>query len=63
MGRSTDRHCGFPKEPFSAPRAWLEPAYSIVRWTGMPCVGRFAALEQPELLIADIRAFFAHLLP
>jgi pimeloyl-ACP methyl ester carboxylesterase len=62
MGRSTDRHCGFPREPFSAPRAWLEPAYSIVRWTDMPGGDHFAALEQPEFLIADIRAFFAHLL-
>jgi pimeloyl-ACP methyl ester carboxylesterase len=53
----------FPKEPYSAPRSWLEPAYSIVHWTDMPCGGHFPALEQPELLIADIRTFFAHLLP
>jgi hypothetical protein len=28
-----------------------------VRWTGMPRGGHFAALEQPDLLLVDIRAF------
>ncbi|CAN1600667.1 protein of unknown function [Pseudomonas mediterranea] len=31
---------------------------TVERWTTMPRGGHFAALEQPELLAADIRAFF-----
>jgi microsomal epoxide hydrolase len=30
----------------------------IRRWTVMPKGGHFAALEQPELLAQEIRAFF-----
>jgi L-ascorbate metabolism protein UlaG (beta-lactamase superfamily)/pimeloyl-ACP methyl ester carboxylesterase len=48
----------FPKEPIWAPRAWFAPRYNITRWTTMPRGGHFAALEQPELLVADVRAFF-----
>jgi pimeloyl-ACP methyl ester carboxylesterase len=29
-----------------------------VRWTEMPRGGHFAALEQPELLVNDVREFF-----
>jgi pimeloyl-ACP methyl ester carboxylesterase len=36
----------------------LEPRYNIQRWTEMPRGGHFAALEQPELLLRDIREFF-----
>jgi microsomal epoxide hydrolase len=35
--------------------------YNIKRWSKMSKGGHFAALEQPELLIDDIRAF-AHTL-
>lgn len=51
----------FPKEIIWSPRKWLEARYNIVRWTEMPKGGHFAALEQPELLVTDIRAFFAGL--
>lgn len=48
----------YPKEfiPWP-PRSHAEKAYNIVRWTEMPRGGHFAALEQPESLITDIRAF------
>jgi hypothetical protein len=32
-----------------------------VRWTEMPRGGHFAAMEQPELLVEDVRAFFRDL--
>ncbi len=48
----------FPKEPWNAPRNWLEPRYNITRWTEMPHGGHFAAMEQPQLLVEDIRSFF-----
>lgn len=40
------------------PRAWWERAYNLVHWTEMKKGGHFAALEQPEALVRDIRAFF-----
>ena len=49
----------FPKEPWRVPRAWAEPRFNIQRWTEMPAGGHFAALEQPQLLLEDMRAFFA----
>jgi epoxide hydrolase len=47
----------FPKEPYLAPRAWVERLYDVRRWTDMPRGGHFAALEAPELLAADVRSF------
>jgi len=48
----------FPKEYLEwAPRSYVERIYNIQRWTEMPKGGHFAALEQPELLIKDIRDF------
>lgn len=52
-------YAAFPQEIFRPPPAWAEPHYNVVRWTDMPRGGHFAALEQPELLLADVRAFFA----
>ena len=40
------------------PREWAERAYDVVRWTEFPRGGHFAAMEEPELLAEDIRAFF-----
>jgi len=40
------------------PRSWWERAYNLQRWTEMKKGGHFAAFEQPEALVADIRAFF-----
>jgi pimeloyl-ACP methyl ester carboxylesterase len=51
----------FPKEILFSPRKWAEARYNIVRWTMMPRGGHFAALEEPELLLDDIRAFFRDL--
>ncbi|UGT61048.1 epoxide hydrolase family protein [Nocardia asteroides] len=48
----------FPKEIGRAPRAWCEPNYHITHWTEMPRGGHFAAFEQPELFVGDLRAFF-----
>jgi pimeloyl-ACP methyl ester carboxylesterase len=48
----------FPRELPTPPRSWVERVFDVQRWTPMPCGGHFAALEQPELLVEDIRAFF-----
>ena len=49
----------FPKEVLPAPRSWCEPNYNITHWTAMPRGGHFAAFEQPELFVDDVRKFFA----
>ncbi|HXX93905.1 MAG TPA: epoxide hydrolase [Planctomycetota bacterium] len=51
----------FPKELTLPPRKWAEKVLHIVRWTEMPRGGHFAALEQPGLLVEDVRAFFREL--
>jgi microsomal epoxide hydrolase len=51
----------FPKEILFTPRSWAEGGFNIVRWTMMPRGGHFAALEEPELLVDDVRAFFRDL--
>ncbi|MGW0158946.1 epoxide hydrolase family protein [Mycobacterium sp. NPDC003323] len=48
----------FPAEILRSPRPWCEAHYNITQWTTMPRGGHFAAFEQPELLVDDIRAFF-----
>ena len=53
----------FPGEIIKSPRAWAEPYYNIRRWTRMPAGGHFAALEEPEALVGEIRAFFGMLRP
>jgi pimeloyl-ACP methyl ester carboxylesterase len=40
------------------PREWAERFFNVQRWTEMPRGGHFAAMEEPELLVNDIRAFF-----
>lgn len=49
----------FPKEIVRPPRSWCESRYNITHWTDMPRGGHFAAFEQPELFVEDVRAFFA----
>ena len=51
----------FPKEIYRPPRPWVEQAFDLRRWTVMPRGGHFAALEQPDLLVEDVRAFFRDL--
>ena len=48
----------FPAELLSwPPRSYVERVYNITQWTEMPRGGHFAAMEQPDLLIDDIRTF------
>lgn len=49
----------FPKEISCPPRSWCEAAYRVTHWTTMPRGGHFAAFEQPDLFVDDVRAFFA----
>jgi pimeloyl-ACP methyl ester carboxylesterase len=48
----------FPAELLAwPPRSYVERLYNVQHWTEMPRGGHFAALEEPDLLINDIRAF------
>ena len=48
----------FPEELLSwPPRSYVERVYNVAQWTEMPRGGHFAAMEEPDLLLGDIRAF------
>lgn len=54
----------FPREMLRPPRATAEGMFTnIQRWTIMPKGGHFAAMEQPDLLAEDVRAFYRSLRP
>lgn len=42
-------------------RRYAEEANTIVRWTDVDRGGHFAAMEEPETLVADVREFFRSL--
>ncbi|MGV9868105.1 epoxide hydrolase family protein [Rhodococcus koreensis] len=51
----------FPRELYPTSLRISSDHYNIVRWTPMARGGHFGAWEQPELLVADLRAFLAGL--
>jgi pimeloyl-ACP methyl ester carboxylesterase len=48
----------FPAEVMRVPRTAVERKYDVRHWSSMTAGGHFAAMEQPDALVADIRAFF-----
>ena len=62
QGERIEVPCGvavFPQEIVGRPpREWAERSYNVQRWTEMPRGGHFAALEEPQLLVEDMREFF-----
>jgi pimeloyl-ACP methyl ester carboxylesterase len=52
----------FPKELIRPSRRWAEQRLSDIRmWNHMPKGGHFAAFEQPELFVDEVRTFFREL--
>ena len=48
----------FPAEMLNwPPRSYVERIYNVKHWTEMSRGGHFAAMEEPELLLKDIRIF------
>lgn len=48
----------FPKEMLRwPPKSYADRIYNIAQWTEMPRGGHFAAMEEPEMLLNDIRTF------
>jgi pimeloyl-ACP methyl ester carboxylesterase len=49
----------FPKEIVPPVRRWMDDAFPNIRhWSEMPKGGHFAAFEQPELFVPEVRSFF-----
>lgn len=64
LGKRVDAPCGFamfPKDITPAPREFAERFFNVARWTEAERGGHFAALEEPELLANEMRAFFKEL--
>jgi pimeloyl-ACP methyl ester carboxylesterase len=52
----------FPQELIRLPRHWIERRYTDLRhWNEPPVGGHFAALEQPDVLVDELRTFFRKL--
>ena len=50
----------FPKEILPSSPRWCAPIYpNVTHWTDMDRGGHFAAFEQPDLFVEDVRRFFA----
>ncbi len=47
----------FPKDITPAPREFAERFFNVQRWQEMPRGGHFAALEEPGLLVSELREF------
>ena len=52
----------FPDELYQAPRSWAEKAYpKLIHYNRVAKGGHFAAWEQPEILVTELRAAFKSL--
>jgi microsomal epoxide hydrolase len=48
----------FPEEMASwPPKSYVERLYNVIQWTEMERGGHFAAMEEPDSLVDDIRQF------
>jgi pimeloyl-ACP methyl ester carboxylesterase len=48
----------FPRDISSPPREWAARFFDVERWTEMSRGGHFAAMEEPQLLVEDLRTWF-----
>jgi len=48
----------FDKDIVKLPRRWAETYYNLQRWTVSPTGGHFVPMEEPDILVQDLRAFF-----
>lgn len=48
----------FPADILLPPKEWVVRNLNLTRWTSLPRGGHFTAMEEPELLADDIRAFY-----
>jgi pimeloyl-ACP methyl ester carboxylesterase len=49
----------FPREIFKAPRSWADRLWpNIVYWNEVDHGGHFAAMEQPDIFVNEVRNAF-----
>lgn len=48
----------FLKEVVLQPKRWAERYYNLKRWRVFPSGGHFAPMEEPEVLVGELREFF-----
>ena len=61
MTRSSSSAAGyaaFAHEIVNPPQEWVRRCYNLTRYTAFDRGGHFAALERPQDLVSEIRAFF-----
>jgi hypothetical protein len=52
----------FPREIFRAPKSWAEQTYSnLIHWNELDRGGHFAAFEEPDLFVQELRTAFTSL--
>jgi len=51
----------FDKDIVKLPRRWAEGYYNLQRWNVAPVGGHFVPIEEPEILVNDLRAFYREL--
>ena len=52
----------FPQEIYAAPKSWVEKAFpKLIHFNTLPKGGHFAAWEQPEFFVQEMRASFRSL--
>ena len=52
----------FPREIYRAPKSWAEQTYSnLIYWNEAKHGGHFAAFEQPDIFVAEMRSAFRKL--
>ncbi|MFB6820054.1 epoxide hydrolase family protein [Streptomyces virginiae] len=61
VSRTPTAPADFPRDNFIPLRHVADRTDSVVRWTSFDRGGHFPAMEVPELLVGDVRAFFRQL--
>ena len=60
-GRRVEVPCAmavFPEEMLAwPPKSYVDRIYNVQQWTEMPRGGHFGAMEEPDLMVEDIRKF------
>jgi len=52
----------FPREIYRAPKSWAEQAYSnLIYWNEAERGGHFAAFEEPDIFVEEMRSAFRKL--
>jgi pimeloyl-ACP methyl ester carboxylesterase len=48
----------FDKDIVKLPRRWAEKYYNLQRWNVSATGGHFVPMEEPGILVQDVRTFF-----